>query len=300
MIATHFDSGLSEPERRQRLYAGDLFVYSATERTRAFCEFAAGMVHEVFGGLDPQTAQHQMPVDRMVEVLKELKPRFIHHAESKRHLEGILEEFGCHPDDTHYDVPRMRSSTSDDYLTSGIAYAWHPHRDTWYSAPLTQINWWLPIFPITEGNGMCFYPEYFDIAVPNDSAGYDYKKWNEEYRYAAADQVEKDTRPLPGSDAQIDSRKADAMVVPPSGLLLFSGAHLHASVPNFTGRTRFSIDFRTASLADTRARQGAPDLDVACTWSAIRDFKRLRDRAEFPDDVASELEHHPWSQRPVS
>ena len=300
MIATHFDSGLTGSERRQHLYAGDLFVYSATERTSAFCAFAAEMVHAAFGGLDPQTAQRELPVQRMVEILKELKPRFIHHEESKRHLTAILEEFGCDPDDTHYDVPRLRTSTSDGYLTSGIAYAWHPHRDTWYSAPLTQINWWLPIFPITEGNGMCLYPEYFDIPVPNNSAGYDYKTWNEKYRFAAASQVDKDSRPLPGPEAEIDSRKANPIVLPPGGVMLFSGAHLHASVPNFTGRTRFSIDFRTVSLADTSARVGAPDLDNHCTWSAIRDFKRMRDRAEFPETVASELEQNPRSRRTVA
>jgi len=27
------------------------------------------------------------------------------------------------------DTPRMRTSTFDDYLTSGIAYAFHPRRD---------------------------------------------------------------------------------------------------------------------------------------------------------------------------
>jgi hypothetical protein len=40
-----------------------------------------------------------------------------------------------------FDMPRLRSSTSDNYLTTGIAYEWHPHRDTWYSAPQCQINW---------------------------------------------------------------------------------------------------------------------------------------------------------------
>src|SRR3954447_22530542 len=28
----------------------------------------------------------------------------------------------------------MRTSVSDDYLTAGISYAFHPDRDTWYSA----------------------------------------------------------------------------------------------------------------------------------------------------------------------
>ena len=34
----------------------------------------------------------------------------------------------------------LRTSTSDDYLTSGISYSFHPHRDTWYSAPFSQLR----------------------------------------------------------------------------------------------------------------------------------------------------------------
>ena len=81
------------------------------------------------------------------------------------HLRSILSDLGCDPEQTYFDVPRLRSSTSEQYLTSGIAYAWHPHRDTWYSAPLCQLNWWLPVYEIrpttawrftrTTGIGRC-------------------------------------------------------------------------------------------------------------------------------------------------
>lgn len=63
----------------------------------------------------------------------------------------------------------MRSSTSDNYLTSGIAYAFHPHRDTWYSAPMAQVNFWIPIYPITAENGVAFHRRYFDQLVKNGS-----------------------------------------------------------------------------------------------------------------------------------
>ena len=47
----------------------------------------------------------------------------------------ILDDFGCDAEKTYFDVPRMRSSTSDNYLTTGIAFAWHPHRDTSLLSP---------------------------------------------------------------------------------------------------------------------------------------------------------------------
>src|SRR6185295_1094661 len=139
----YFDSRMSEDQRRAALYEGQLFVYSSLPSVRRFAEFARGMIEDAFAPLDPELAQHELSVERFAEILGELKPRFIHHAESKRHVIAILEELGCDLEQTFFDVPRLRSSTSDSYLTSGIAYAWHPHRDTWYSAPQCQQNFWL-------------------------------------------------------------------------------------------------------------------------------------------------------------
>lgn len=111
-------------------------VYSKRASILAFVKLAKSMIEDAFGGLDPRTAQKNMAVERYASLLGKLKPAFIHHPESKRHLRNMLEDLGCDLEKTYFDVPRMRSSTSDNYLTSGIALAWHPHRDTWYSAPL--------------------------------------------------------------------------------------------------------------------------------------------------------------------
>lgn len=273
-----------------RLYDGALFVYEPTDTTRSFCEFASNTINEAFEGLDPETAQYELPVERFVEILRELKPRFIHHPESKIFLRDILQERGCNPDDTYFDLPRMRSSTSDGYLTSGIAYAWHPHRDTWYSAPQAQINWWMPIFPFTAGNGMSFFLDKFHEVVPNSSAIYDYAEWNKKHRFTAADHIKQDNRPLPRPTVPIDESSGLTLVSEVGGLIMFSGAQLHASVENNSGKTRYSIDFRTANLIDIQSRIGAPDQDVECNHSSIRDFKRARDLAEVTGDVAALLE----------
>ena len=82
--------------------------------------------------------------EKCAEILAELKPKFIHHPKSKEYIQGILAEVGCDPEKTYFDVPRMRTAFPGDYLKTGIAYAFHPHRDTWYSASMCQINWWMP------------------------------------------------------------------------------------------------------------------------------------------------------------
>src|SRR5262245_13871866 len=114
----YYDEPIDDDTRRARLYEGSLFVYSPTLHTRGFIEFAQGLIREAFGALDPERAQHEMPVAGFAEVLGELKPRFIHHPESKRYLRGVLEDLGCDTSQIYFDVPKMRSSTSDSYLTT--------------------------------------------------------------------------------------------------------------------------------------------------------------------------------------
>jgi len=262
-------------------------VASPTTTTVAFAEFAQGLIQEAFGSLDPETAQFEVPVDSFAAILSDLKPRFIHHPESKRFVREILAERGCDPESTYFDVPRLRSSTSDDYLVTGIAYAWHPHRDTWYSAPMAQLNHWMPVYSISAHNAMAFHPEYFDRAVPNNSEIYNYYEWNAKHRGAASSNLKTDTRPLPAPTEPVDLSSSTVFVPRIGGMIQFSGNHLHSSVPNLTGRTRYSIDFRTVDIEDIRAGLGAPNVDCHCTGSAIRDFVSVADLSPMPDDVVA-------------
>jgi hypothetical protein len=65
-----------------------------------------------------------------------------------------------------------------EYLKAGLAYQFHAHRDTWFSAPHQQLNWWLPVHEIEWEDSMAFHPRYFHTPVRNSSAGYDYEEWS--------------------------------------------------------------------------------------------------------------------------
>src|SRR5262245_27866024 len=136
MTAVWFESALDDDARRARVYSGEIFVYAPRSPSVQLAELARELLDEAFGGMDPQMAQHQLPVPEFARILSEMKPKFIHHPRCKELLPELLSSLGCDPDTTYFDVPRLRSATSDDYLTTGIAYQFHPHRDTWYSAPM--------------------------------------------------------------------------------------------------------------------------------------------------------------------
>src|SRR5579864_1181769 len=171
-----FDSKIHDAKRREELYAGSIFVYSPSPSALKLCGLARELVETAFNGQDPIRIHDHMPVERCVEILAVLKPKFIHHPKAKEFIQGMLTELGCNLEKTYFDVPRLRTAFPGDYLKSGIAYAFHPHRDTWYSAPFNQINWWMPIYPINAENCMAIHPFYWDHAVRNGSAEYNYYK----------------------------------------------------------------------------------------------------------------------------
>ncbi|MEN8162063.1 MAG: phytanoyl-CoA dioxygenase family protein [Myxococcota bacterium] len=284
-LALHYDAALADDERRARLYAGDLLAYRPRASTTALCDFARELAREAFAPHDPELAQHALPVERYTAILAELKPRFIHHPESKRLIQAVLEDFGCDPALTYFDVPRLRTSTAWGYLTTGIAYAFHPHRDTWYSAPLCQLNWWLPVSPLTPENGIAFLPRYWREPVRNGSREYDYAEWNRTSRFIAASQIGKDTRRQPKPEQPLDDAGEIRPLLPAGGALLFSGAQLHSSVENRSGRTRLSIDFRTVHRCDAEEGRGAPNVDSACTGTALGDFLRAGDLTALPGEL---------------
>jgi hypothetical protein len=282
----YYDPPFTDDERRRLLFDGQLFVYSPRKSTLAFIEFAKSLIKEAFAPFDPETAQYQLSVEDYAAILMKLKPGFIHHPESKRLIQDIFLEMGCDLEKTYFDVPKMRSSTSDNYLTTGIAYAWHPHRDTWYSAPPCQINWWIPIYDILPNNAMAFHPQYWNRPVKNSSKGYNYYVWNQQNRGEhVAKFLKEDPRPLPKATEPMELDPQIRLIVQAGGIIFFSGAQMHSSVPNTSGKTRFSIDFRVVHIDDVKEKRGAPAVDEECTGTTMRDYLRGTDLAHIPDDL---------------
>jgi hypothetical protein len=271
------DSGMTDAHRRKELYRGSVFVNSPNPSALKLCRLAQELIEEAFSPMDPLTIHEHLPAEKCAEILAVLKPRFIHHPRAKECIQEILAEAGCDLETTYFDVPRMRTAFPRDYLKAGIAYAFHPHRDTWYSAPLCQINWWMPIYDLNSENCMALHPHYFDRAIKNGSSEYNYHRWNQENRYNAAKHVKVDTRVQPHAEEPIELDPQIRLVCPVGGAYLFSAAQLHSTVPNTSNVTRYSADFRTVHFDDVLGRVGARNIDSACTGTTMGDYLRATD-----------------------
>ena len=287
MSTVFFDAPMGDDARRERLYDGDFFVFSPQKSAAALCWHARDMIERAFGTVDPRKAQYAMPVEAYVAIGAQLKPAFIHHPRTKELIRNILAEMGCDLQKTYLDVPRLRMQTSDGYLTSGVGYQLHPHRDTWYSAPTCQLNWWIPIYEIAADNGMAFHPRYFREPVANTSAEFNYYLWNSDGRTNAARHIKTDTRKQPRALEPLQLEPDVRPVCPPGGIILFSPQHLHSTVPNTSGVARYSLDFRTVHVDDVAQRRSAPNVDAKPSGTSLRDFLRAADLAPLPDELVA-------------
>jgi hypothetical protein len=219
-----------------------------------------------------------------------LKRRFIHHPETKDLLQNVLKAFGCDLEQTYLDVPRLRAVTHGGCLTSGVGYAHHPHRDTWYSAPMCQVNWWLPIYPFTKESGIAFHPQWWNAPIKNGSGSFNYYEWNADGRKNAAQYMKSDTRRQPKPEEEISLDPQIRPICEPGGVILFSAAQLHSTVPTTSGQTRSSIDFRTVHCNEVVGMAGAPNIDSASTGTSLRDFMRGSDLQRSPANIVDQYE----------
>lgn len=267
---------LNDDLRRSLIFDGKLILESSNHATKELCGHAKTMINDTFFPHHSLNAQENIALAEYASLISKLKTKFTNDDNTKVLIQKTLLSLKIDLDTTYFDVPRLRVVTYDDYLTSGIGYAYKPHRDTWYSSPLSQVNYWIPIFNVFPENTMAIYPEYWTRPIKNSSQDFDYEEWKIIGRKEAIKQIEVDTRKHPVPLEGVDSNGVS--IAGGSGdLLIFSGAHLHATVPNTTKTTRFSLDFRTINIEDIEKKIGAPNVDSKAKGTTLSDFIRGSD-----------------------
>ncbi|PXX91622.1 hypothetical protein DIT71_07000 [Marinobacter vulgaris] len=261
---------LPEAERNSRIYQGELIVFRGfdamgqlTDRLRAYCV-------DYFGD-DPTRAHQSMSspeIDRAAENL---------HAAIRKdddvHLawRQVLAAIDTDLNETYGDGVVIRvqppRSGSEGERTEPL----RAHRDTWGSNLQAQINWWAPLYDTTPERTLVLFPSFFSRIVENDSDDWNFQDMVQAHR----------EKSVPGYPLLPTAARApgwdDALVVSllPGDLLCFSGAHLHASVPNTTNLTRLSFETRTVNCHDMAGGAGAPNMDGLAPYVTSQIFRHL-------------------------
>ena len=168
---------------------------------------------------------------------------------------GLLDEIGTPRKGMMLDKLRLRAITPGLERVEQAAPVFYAHRDTWYGNPSCQVNVWLPLHEVDSRNSFRFYLDHFEKPIANDSERFRAENFR---GFGSLQPV--GTQAYPRALEDPDGEMYDA-VMQRGDVLLFSAAHLHQTLPNQTGRTRFSLDFRFYLEEHLETGRGAPDPD---------------------------------------
>lgn len=259
---------------RSALYVGEVFLAPPSAASTALVDAVVTLLEDVLGP-EPRLAQHRLSsVDffaRIGRVRRTLftDPYFI--AATRE----VAVAGGFDPHEFAFDPVRLRTVLHGGDEEPRARAVYYPHRDTWYGHPPCLIAWWIPLDDLESHETFEFYPDRLDVPVANDSEVFDYDAWvaaGYDLRIGWQNRESGLTARYPGVVGQVDPGRAVGFACRRADNLVFAGAHFHRTLPQKTGRTRFSLDFRLVHLGDLETGRGAPSVDVRARGSAVRDY----------------------------
>jgi hypothetical protein len=255
---------------RDRVFAGEVLVLDATMASSRLARIAAEHAARAFGCQPPELVRLHESRTRDDSWARTCAARASLACDAHAHAAAIAvaESLGFARASLALDAPRLRVVEPDMHLRPSAARAFYAHRDTWYGCPRAQINVWIPLFDVDERDSFAIYPAAFGTPVDNDSGTFDYASFARDGGFQSAELIAsaypKTTSTPPGTPMRIRAR-AEQVVV-------FSPAHLHATTPNETHRTRVSVDVRFVDLTEHERGVGAADVDNRSHGSALVDY----------------------------
>ncbi len=258
-LIQYIDGAQSDDARAEMAFSGRVIVYRQVKPVIELVNHLKAMVTDEFAPREPMTAERLLDRDSFRLVTKNLRKKADSHQLTQDLFRAVFSAVGCDLSALYWDHLKLRFQPSNPDLHTRYMRDLPAHRDTWGSNILAQINWWAPVWPIDEQRTMMIFPEYWNRPIENDTATWSYQ----EFRRRRAEDPNTSYPMLPTCRKEPDIALGVPILVDPGDIIAFSGAHLHASVPNRSGLTRISTETRTVSLHDLRENRAAPNLDGA-------------------------------------
>jgi hypothetical protein len=261
------------------LYAGEIVRFCGLAPMASLVELTRAFVEERLAPHPPVEIHRHLDPRALSTKLAEVQGEYARSTQVKRLWLGLFEAVGLDPGDTARDRPRLRFQVHSEAglappssrSTATVGF----HRDTWGTNLAAQVNWWAPVWPITAERTFAIYPRLWHVPIPNNSAEFDLADVMERLRTAPESVGSGQLAPRPTQ--AVDAAGGVPVVLDPGEIIAFSSAHAHVGVPNHSGLTRISLETRTVSISDVRARCGAPNVDGEGRWAAPGLFRRLSD-----------------------
>jgi len=169
-------------------------------------------------------------------------------------MTDLTHELGMNPDDIIFEWPGFRlmfphKLGGAGFYRDGQTGSVGPHRDTWYGSPQHQLNFWGPLYPLSDCAALHVYPDYFFRSIENNTHGYDV------WRNCVGLQL----NPLGLQDICVDDPLTPDLDV--GDAMIFAAHHLHAGAANAGDQMRVSFEFRILNREDEGAAYAPPNID---------------------------------------
>ena len=247
-----------EADEREKLYRGALLERSGGG------VFLEQLWEPIRVELGPSPRQAE--AENFLESLTRLREQLSQPLWRQRSRE-FLAELGISAEEFAIDRFRLRGVTPGSQHIEAARAAFYAHRDTWFANPQAQINLWMPLHEVGPENSFGFYPEWFERPAENHSEQFDYDEFLGRGGFQSPQ-----TRAIHPHWLIPELPESQPVSLQAGRLLLFSAAHLHATRPNLSDQTRFSIDLRLVHRGDHQAGRGAPNVDNRCRGCALADY----------------------------
>lgn len=263
-------------------FSGAILIFKSVAGMFQYCARADELIKQYFDSNTPTKAQFEYSPEEYTKRAAALRKAALKDDVLKESFLQALEEIGLTTDKLFWDRLILRLSPhSNTHLSERVRFL-PAHRDTWGSNIYSSINLWAPIYPVTPERTICFYPNYWTKAIENNTAEWDFE-------VIKADRKAK--RPLsigmtPHPTEELNLADSLPIVIEPGDLMAFSGAHLHASVPNESGEARFSIDTRIVNIDDYQQGRAAPNVDGKAPRIIPEWFKHV-----YTNDILSKTQN---------
>lgn len=273
---------LTNEELRKKVLEGYLIVYPKNNSSAELVEFTKHFVQSEFPGEDIRKLEFKLTPTELYEKIYPIKRRYSCHYKLKQILRGLVEETGFDINRNYFDVPRLRAITTNGHTLPEAQLAYSIHRDTWYSNPESQINWWIPLYDVSEKDTFGLYPDYLETPIKNDSGKFSFFDWLEGGGFQTASNEKTGIKRYPVLLEDFDRSNEIKIPMKAGEILFFAAAHLHGTLPNTGNETRYSIDFRTIDTEDLWKR-GPKNVDNDSTGTLLVDVFRCSDFSRFPE-----------------
>ncbi len=274
MDIVYVDHALSDKERADILFSGNIIIYKNVPAMSQVIAYADKLLGEKLRGIPPEDVQHHLSPEEFLHLTGEAQTIFRKDESVRGLFFDALRQCGVCLNSTFYDHFPMRivpfGSTHGGAQTAGLGH----HRDTWGSNIHNQLNWWAPLYSLTAERSIALYPKYWSEPVTNNTDTWSFEKFIEERKNTPAER-KCQYLSAPSPIESIDENSAFNVVLQPGEVLNFASAHLHASVSNTTDKTRFSVEMRTVAMSDLQEQRQAPNVDNAGQGEMYQWFKNI-------------------------